>query len=80
VTRPQFLRCADVDRKSKQTPCALEGQEIKLRGLLRSVRKQKEIAFAAINDGTSFTPLQVILSPEQAAGYVKVSDLCAANL
>ncbi|CEL07469.1 Putative Asparaginyl-tRNA synthetase [Aspergillus calidoustus] len=84
VTRPQFLRCADVDRKSKQTPCALEGQEIKLRGLLRSVRKQKEIAFAAINDGTSFTPLQVILSPEQAAGLttgaaVEVSGIWKAS-
>ncbi|KAL2800731.1 hypothetical protein BJX66DRAFT_331679 [Aspergillus keveii] len=84
ATRPQILKCADVDLKSKQTPCTLEGQKIKLRGLLRSVRKQKETAFAAINDGTSLTPLQVILKPEQAAGLttgaaVEVSGIWKAS-
>ncbi|KAJ0426314.1 hypothetical protein BJY00DRAFT_129732 [Aspergillus carlsbadensis] len=84
VKRAQFLKCADVNTRSQATPCTLEGQEIKLRGLLRTVRKQKEIAFAAINDGTSFRPLQVILSPEQAAGLttgaaVEVSGIWKAS-
>ncbi|KAK4917198.1 asparaginyl-tRNA synthetase, partial [Elasticomyces elasticus] len=43
-----------------------ECQPIKVTGLVRTIRKQKRVAFAHIDDGTTFAPLQAILTPEQA--------------
>ena len=37
-----------------------------LHGLIRSVRKQKRVAFASLSDGTSLEPAQVVFKPEQA--------------
>lgn len=34
-------------------------------GWIRSVRKQKKIAFAALGDGSTIEPLQAVLKPEQ---------------
>lgn len=34
-------------------------------GWVRSVRKQKKIAFAALGDGSTLEPLQAVLKPEQ---------------
>ncbi|KAH7039096.1 mitochondrial carrier domain-containing protein [Macrophomina phaseolina] len=45
-----------------------QGERVSVDGWVRSVRKQKRIAFAAVGDGSSLAPLQVVLSPEQAAG------------
>lgn len=42
--------------------------EIRLAGLIQSIRKQKKAAFAHISDGTTLEPFQAVLSPEQAAG------------
>jgi len=50
----------------------LEG-ELKVTGLVRSVRKQKHNAFVHISDGTTYAPIQAILSPELAKEYVTVS-------
>jgi len=36
---------------------------------VRSVRKQKRVAFAAIGDGSTTGSLQAVLKPEQAIGY-----------
>ncbi|RDI84219.1 hypothetical protein Vi05172_g5865 [Venturia inaequalis] len=35
-------------------------------GFVRSIRKQKRVAFATIGDGSTVTPLQAVLTPEQA--------------
>lgn len=35
-------------------------------GWVRSVRKQKKIAFAALGDGSTLDSLQAVLKPEQA--------------
>ncbi|KAL5340059.1 hypothetical protein BJX70DRAFT_130733 [Aspergillus crustosus] len=64
---PTLLRCAQVLQKSQQKPCSIEDQEITIRGLVRSCRKQKRFAFAEISDGTAVDPVQAILTPEQAA-------------
>jgi asparaginyl-tRNA synthetase len=40
---------------------------------VRSVRKQKNIAFAAVGDGSSLESVQVVLTPQQAQGWVKSS-------
>lgn len=43
---------------------------VEVNGFVRSVRKQKRVAFAALSDGTTLEPLQIVLTPEQAEGYV----------
>lgn len=48
----------------------IEVDPVTVTGFVRSIRKQKRIAFAAIGDGTSSEPLQAVLRPEQAAKYV----------
>ncbi|KAI9251484.1 asparaginyl-tRNA synthetase [Phascolomyces articulosus] len=42
------------------------GTHVTVNGWVRSVRKQKQISFANINDGTCVKGLQAILNPEQA--------------
>jgi hypothetical protein len=43
---------------------------ITVQGFVRSIRRQKNIAFVALGDGTTLNSLQVVLSPELANGYV----------
>jgi asparaginyl-tRNA synthetase len=69
-TRPSVLRCAQILQASKADgPNRFEDQEVKVNGLVRSVRKQKRFAFAEISDGSTVEPLQAILKPAQAAEY-----------
>jgi asparaginyl-tRNA synthetase len=39
---------------------------VTLNGFVRTVRKQKRVAFAAIGDGTSLDAVQAVLTIEQA--------------
>ncbi|KAF2814879.1 asparaginyl-tRNA synthetase [Mytilinidion resinicola] len=41
---------------------------VTVNGFIRTVRKQKRVAFAAIGDGSSLQSLQAVLSPAQAEG------------
>jgi asparaginyl-tRNA synthetase len=43
---------------------------ITINGFIRSIRNQKARSFAVIGDGTSLEPLQALLTPAQAQGYV----------
>ena len=45
-------------------------EPLTLNGFVRSVRKQKRVAFAAIGDGSSLKTVQAVLTPEQADGSV----------
>lgn len=40
--------------------------EIEVNGYVRTIRKQKRIAFAAVGDGSSLQPVQAVLTPDQA--------------
>ena len=42
--------------------------EIRVTGLIQSLRKQKNAAFARISDGTTLNAMQAVLSPEHTAG------------
>nr|POF15274.1 asparagine--trna ligase, mitochondrial [Quercus suber] len=42
-------------------------EEVELSGWIRSVRKQKRVAFAVLGDGSTTKPLQAVLKPELAA-------------
>jgi asparaginyl-tRNA synthetase len=44
------------------------GNPVTVQGFVRSVRKQKNVAFVALGDGTTLKPLQVVLSPDQTDG------------
>lgn len=44
---------------------------VRVDGWVRSVRKQKRIAFAAIGDGSSLDSVQAVLKPDDAAEYVE---------
>ncbi|KAL4931226.1 asparagine--tRNA ligase SLM5 [Aspergillus undulatus] len=63
----RLFRCAQILRESLQKPCALENQEVKINGFIRSIRKQKRLAFAEISDGSSLRAIQATLKPSQAA-------------
>ncbi|KAA8646067.1 asparagine--tRNA ligase SLM5 [Aspergillus tanneri] len=71
---PTLLRCAQALQKSQDGSSSLENQDIKLQGVVRSVRKQKRFAFAEISDGSTIEPVQAFLNPTQAAEYVVPSS------
>ncbi|QSS63528.1 hypothetical protein I7I51_00586 [Histoplasma capsulatum] len=78
---PLLLRCAqllDASRSTTRTAetataapdgsaSSLDNRQIRVRGFIRSVRKQKRFAFAEISDGSTIKSVQAILTPEQAA-------------
>jgi asparaginyl-tRNA synthetase len=45
-------------------------QPLTIHGYIRSVRKQKRIAFAAIGDGSTLHTVQAVLAPQLAEGLV----------
>lgn len=45
---------------------------ISVDGFVRSVRRQKNIAFAAVGDGSSYGSLQAVLDPQQADACVEL--------
>lgn len=47
---------------------AADGEVLSLRGWVRSIRRQKRVAFAAIGDGSTPDPLQAVLKPEDVDG------------
>ncbi|KAL1959785.1 hypothetical protein VTO42DRAFT_930 [Malbranchea cinnamomea] len=69
--KPVALRCKQIFEASKTSSAgggsSLDNREIRVRGFIRSVRKQKRFAFAEISDGSTFQSLQAILTPEQAS-------------
>jgi asparaginyl-tRNA synthetase len=50
---------------------APSGETLTINGFVRSVRKQKRVAFAAIGDGSTLKTVQAVFSPEQAEGSVE---------
>lgn len=74
---PLLLRCAQLLDASRAAAAAdgssssLDNRQIRVQGFIRSVRKQKRIAFAEISDGSTIKTVQAILTPGQAAGYVR---------
>ncbi|KAF1956646.1 mitochondrial carrier [Byssothecium circinans] len=59
-----LLRQSSSPLSSKEPPSS--GETLTLNGYVRSVRKQKRVAFAALGDGSSLQTVQAVLTPEQA--------------
>ncbi|KAF2835926.1 mitochondrial carrier [Patellaria atrata CBS 101060] len=68
VTRPNIASLLHPTSSPSTTSKPSEGATISINGFIRSVRQQKRVAFAAIGDGTTFEPLQVVMSPFLAEG------------
>lgn len=60
-----------LSRSAHQTTPASD--TLTLNGFVRSVRKQKRVAFAAVGDGSSLKTVQVVLAPEQASQSVNLA-------
>lgn len=50
--------------------------EIEVEGYVRSIRKYKRIAFAALGDGSTTIPVQAVLQPEHADLYLVTRSQC----
>lgn len=61
-TRPSLLRCAKLLQESGRN----EDQEIRLKGLVRNVRKQKKMAFVEVSDGSTIQPVHALMKPDYA--------------
>lgn len=51
---------------------ALAGRSLTVAGWARSIRDQKSFAFIALNDGSCFKPLQVVVEAERVANFDEV--------
>jgi hypothetical protein len=69
ISAPLF-RAAKLFRDPKVVPTRAEREDIKISGIIRSIRKQKHASFAHISDGSTLAPIQVVLNPELSVGYV----------
>lgn len=47
-----------------------DSTSVTVTGFVKSVRRQKRVAFAAVNDGSSPDGLQAVFDPETARPYV----------
>lgn len=60
---------------AQEPPTAGSVDPILVTGNVRTVRKQKRRSFLEIGDGSTSRPLQAVLEPHQAEGYVDVEPV-----
>jgi asparaginyl-tRNA synthetase len=60
-------------RKLKEQGTSLVGQEVSIKGWVRTVRAQKTFAFIEVNDGSTLSNLQVVLN-SQTPGYEQLLE------
>lgn len=69
---PRFLQRASYATKSLlpnktiKTLLNEETKDVSVRGWVRSVRKQKQVSFATVNDGSNLKGIQAILNEQDA--------------
>lgn len=65
----ELLRpAAPLSSSARHTP--LDGETLTVNGYIRTVRKQKRVAFAALGDGSTLQTVQAVLPPQLAEGLV----------
>ncbi len=62
-------------KETKKDLSSLIGQERTLKGWIRTVRHQKTFCFIEINDGSTLSNFQVIVTPQVAGGEKGISQL-----
>lgn len=65
----ELLRPSLVQSSSQSPPS--DGETLTVDGYVRSVRKQKRVAFAALGDGSTLQTVQAVLPPQLAEGSVE---------
>jgi hypothetical protein len=55
-----------------QAPSRSQREDIKVGGIIRSIRRQKHASFAHISDGSTLVPIQVVLDPKLSTGCVEL--------
>ena len=68
-TVPWPVRCQTLS--DENTPLyvkALQSDEVKVSGRIRSIRKQKHRSFVHLTDGSTLLPVQAVIPPELSAG------------
>jgi len=70
VTPPTIAALYKAAKETEVPPAENERVTVTVNGFVRSVRRQKKVAFAAISDGSTYDPLQVVLTPDEAKEYV----------
>lgn len=75
VIRHQYSNASDAPGSIRDLlRCSVEKQNppsVAVNGFVKSMRRQKRLAFAEIADGSCLEPLQAVLSPEQANAYIR---------
>ena len=61
--------------KLKDTYKDLDGQKVTMQGWVRTNRGSKKAGFIELNDGSTFSNVQVVYKPEQTADYEAVSKI-----
>jgi asparaginyl-tRNA synthetase len=64
----ELLRPSPLSSSAQRAP--LDGETLIVNGYVRTVRKQKRVAFAAIGDGSTLKSVQAVLAPQLAEGLV----------
>ncbi|KAF1830562.1 mitochondrial carrier [Decorospora gaudefroyi] len=62
----ELLRPSPLPSPSQRVPQA--GETLRINGYVRTVRKQKRVAFAALGDGSTLQTVQAVLAPQLAEG------------
>ena len=63
---PSFSRLSKTIREIFELDQTESGVDIVVKGWVRSVRRMKNVSFAAISDGSTLKPLQAVLTSRQA--------------
>jgi asparaginyl-tRNA synthetase len=64
------VKIKDLKHPRPNSP-SLVGHEVTIKGWIRTVRNQKTFTFVEVNDGSTLSNFQVILTPE-VSGYDKL--------
>src|ERR1700722_19753245 len=54
--------------RGSRAPSRSRREDIKVGGIIRSIRRQKHASFAHISDGSTLVPIQVVLDPKLGTG------------
>lgn len=65
-------------KKIKEKADQMDGQQIKVQGWVRTNRKSKNVAFLELNDGSCFSNLQVVYTP-QMEGFEEASKITTGS-
>jgi len=61
-------RVAEIINATPENQEVLKGKEVVVKGWVRTLRSQKQLAFMEVNDGSAFSGIQVVINAEELEG------------